>query len=47
MTEARDILSTLPTVDPEVPLELELIAAKSAVHHETAARLTSRCALVA
>lgn len=33
MAEAREILSTLTTLDPEHPLELELIAAKSAVHH--------------
>lgn len=33
MAEARGILATLKTLDPELPLELELIAAKSAVHH--------------
>jgi tetratricopeptide (TPR) repeat protein len=33
MAEAREVLSTLTTLDPEHPLELELIAAKSAVHH--------------
>lgn len=33
MAEARAILSTLMSLDPELPLELELIAAKSAVHH--------------
>ena len=33
MAEARGILVTLKELDPEIPLELELVAANSAIHH--------------